>query len=137
MNINPKLWGYHGWSFLYYIILSYPNNPSEIQKNNIYNFFILVGKVLPCEKCRINYANHIIKYPLTDKILSSKQNLLNWFININNEVNILLNKPLVSYNEIINRYLNQNNPYIFNKQLLTIIIIIVLIILFIIILKVK
>ena len=34
-----------------------------------------------------NYLIHIKKIPLTNEILSSKENLINWLILIHNEVN--------------------------------------------------
>jgi hypothetical protein len=33
-NINPNIWGTHGWTFMHYITLAYPENPSEEDKKN-------------------------------------------------------------------------------------------------------
>ena len=47
-NINPVLWGKHGWTFLHYITLSYPDNPDEATKQMFKEFFTqIIWKVVP------------------------------------------------------------------------------------------
>ncbi|AYV78956.1 MAG: putative FAD-linked sulfhydryl oxidase [Edafosvirus sp.] len=101
INIDPKLWGYHTWNFMHYITLSYSENPTEEEMNDIKNFFLLIPKVLPCEKCRKNFILNLQKYPLTPQILQSKHQLILWLINMHNEVNIELGKPLITYDDVI------------------------------------
>lgn len=85
LNLNPKIWGSKGWFFLDSIALSYPANPTETDKNNFRNFFTLVGEMLPCEKCRINYGKHLKKLPLTDDVLRCKDTFFEWWVGIHNE----------------------------------------------------
>ena len=108
-NINPKLWGPSAWSFLHYITLAYPNNPTDIDKINIQNVFNNIGNVLPCEACRFNYSKNLLKHPLNDMALNSKNNLINWLINIHNEVNIENGKNILTYDEVIKLYFNKTN----------------------------
>ena len=75
ININPQLWGPHLWKFMHYLTLSYPDNPTNIDMNKFKNFFTMIGEYLPCEKCRVHYKNHNNNFPLTENILSSKDNL--------------------------------------------------------------
>lgn len=86
MSIDPSLWGESGWVFLHSIALAYPNNPSDIDKKNIKNFFTITGDVLPCTRCRDNFKQHLKKFPLSDEVLSSKLGIVTWINNINNEV---------------------------------------------------
>ena len=99
LNIDPEIWGKHGWFFLHSIVNAYPRNPTTADKKNMLNFFMYTQRVLPCFKCRENFAKHLNKYPLTDKILSSDKKLAKWLIDIHNEVNKLTHKKVLTYEE--------------------------------------
>lgn len=86
MNLNPNVWGPHGWFFIDSIVLSLPNNLSYEQKNIYKNFFISLQYVLPCAACREHYKQNLIEFPLTDAILSKKENMIKWILNIHNNV---------------------------------------------------
>lgn len=129
-NINPKLWGPPAWDFLFYILASYPDSPTISDKENIKIFFDSLKNVLPCYSCRINYNTHLNKYPLGNNELMSRYNLINWLINVKNEINMSQNKALISYDDVINKYIYGNVTsffYTYNK-ILTIVLIIVLIV---------
>ena len=132
-NISPTAWGPPGWKFLHYITFTYPNNPTNKEKESYLNFFKYVGDVLPCEKCRFNYQNHQAKYPLNNTVLSNKQNLVMWLINVHNEVNITTGKKALSYNEVMDIYFGQKKkPYrvrIYKKYLILLLIFVIIIIL--------
>ena len=85
--LGPDVWGPHGWKFIHYVTLGYPENPTLIDKKNYKNFFKLIGNVLPCGLCRNHYRNHLMEYPLSDKILDNKNKLIKWGINVHNAVN--------------------------------------------------
>jgi len=102
--MNPKIWGPHAWIFLHSITLAYPECPSKEDKENIKNFFVILGSVLPCSDCQNNYTNHLKKYPLTEKILSSKVKLQKWLVTVHNSVNKSQNKRLFSYEDFLNKY---------------------------------
>jgi hypothetical protein len=86
MNLNPKVWGPHAWFFLDSIMLSLPNKLNNEQKNIYKNFFTSLQYILPCEGCRNHYTENLKKYPLTDQILSNKENMIKWLLNIHNSV---------------------------------------------------
>jgi hypothetical protein len=128
-NINPTLWGPHAWKILHYITVAYPDNPTSKDKENIKNFFMSFSNVIPCENCRIHFALNLNKYPLTDSILSSKYNLINWLRDIHNEVNNRTGKPLMSYDDLIREYSDKKDNSNNNIEIVTIILLIVIIIL--------
>ncbi len=107
-NISPDIWGPFGWKFMHYITFTYPTYPTEEEKDNYKTFFLSMSKVLPCLKCRMNFKNHLVKYPLDDETLKTKKNLIEWLVNIHNEVNIMNNKPIMTPNEVMIMYLS--NP---------------------------
>ena len=84
INLNPLIWGPHAWFFLESIIISYPSNPTNDDKEHFKNFFTVLKNVLPCKKCRINYDKHLKNNPLDDNVLANKDNLFKWIIKIHN-----------------------------------------------------
>ena len=105
MNIdyNPKIWGPKAWFFIETIILSYPNNPTLNDKTIFKNFFNSLANILPCEKCRYNYKNHIKSNPLNDDILFNKNNLIEWIVKIHN---LSMGKKITK-KSMLNYYNNQ------------------------------
>jgi hypothetical protein len=118
MVIGPDKWGVHGWKFIHHIALGYPNNPTENDKNNYKSFFTLMGTVLPCSICSEHYNENLLIHPLNDEVLSSKTNLINWTIDMHNEVNKKHGKKIYDYDEALELIINNyNNLNTFNNEL--------------------
>lgn len=133
--MDPKKWGKYHWGMIYCVIINYPDNPTIEDKKTMMELFKLLQSLLPCENCRHHYGTYLVKYPLTENILSSRSKLLDWTININNEINRRLGKKEYSAEEVINYYTKpyQNN----NSQYITIFLFVALIILLICYIKLK
>ena len=107
MVITQKTWGPYGWKFMHMVALAYPNSPTNEDKENYKTFFTILGNVLPCQLCADHYKQNLINFPLTDYILSSRDTLLKWTIDIHNEVNKSIGKKILDYDEAIT--LTKNN----------------------------
>lgn len=117
MNLNPKVWGPHGWFFLDSIVLSLPNKLSYEQKNIYKNFFTSIQDILPCEGCREHYKQNLIKYPLTDVVLSNKENMIKWILNVHNNVRRDAKKIPISVTQYFEYYDKQyDDNYNKNKN---------------------
>ncbi len=97
--ITPEVWGPHGWKFIHYVTLGYPENPTPAQKEKYKAFLVLLKDVLPCSLCANHYGENLQKEPLTEEVMGSRENLIKWGINIHNIVNESKNKPVVKYIE--------------------------------------
>jgi uncharacterized membrane protein len=97
--VNPSIWGKHGWQFLHYVSIGYPENPTPEQKKQYQDFYLNIGNVLPCSKCQKNYYRHLEENPLTDTILSNKENFKNWVIAMHNAVNLENGKNIIGFSE--------------------------------------
>lgn len=132
--MDPNIWGKHAWIFLHTVVEAYPDKPLIEDKDNMRNFFYYSGNVLPCLKCKINFKKHMKEIPLTDDILSSKNRLRKWLIDIHNEVNLTTGKKVLSYhsaqNCILRMYKKKDRVTGFQKVLVIIIFIIIFMILF-------
>jgi hypothetical protein len=120
MGLGPDKWGVHGWKFIHHVALGYPNTPNENQKNNYKSFYTLIGSVLPCHICSDHYNEHLLIHPLTDEVLSSKINLINWTIDMHNEVNKIHGKKIYNYDEALEliktNFEDNNNKIIDNFE---------------------
>ena len=95
--MGPDIWGPHAWKFLHYVSLGYPSTPTNEQKHKYKQFFELLKTVLPCSICANHYAENYKKLPLTDEILSDREKLIKWVIDIHNIVNESKQKPIIRY----------------------------------------
>lgn len=132
-NLDPTLWGPHLWKFSHYFTIAYPDNPTDEDKIKYKTYFLSLQNYLPCEKCRYNYKRHLNEVPLTDEVLKSRYNLINWLINFHNIVNVENGKPKYSYDDFVNEYLKKDKGP--GKSMKVIIIAIFLVVFFIIINK--
>jgi len=140
MNVDPGLWGPGLWKSLHYITVGYPDMANDLQKKNAYNLFSSLQSMLPCEKCRYNYTQHLKLNPLTDAILSSRTKLMNWFIDIHNDVNKSLGKPQIPRDKALQIYTTQgdtNHLWNIDIRILTILVTAVLLIIFLFISRLK
>lgn len=103
--MKPEIWGPATWTLLHSITLEYPESPTTEDKENIKNFINCFGKVLPCEKCRINFKSHIEEIPLNDDVLNSRKNLIKWMIDVHNSVNKMNGKKELTYHDALKNIL--------------------------------
>jgi len=101
--MNQNIWGSHLWFSLHTITFSYPNNPTNKDKEQYKNFFYSLENVIPCSICKKNYKRHLIEHPIDDH-LNSKKKLVYWLIDIHNMVNAEIGKKIYSYDVIIKKY---------------------------------
>ena len=127
-NYNPNLWGSSAWTFLMYIGMAYPDNPTDVDKEYMKLFLRSMGNVLPCEKCRVNFSNHLLKLPLNDYVLSNRYNLLDWLATINNQIRMNNGETSMNNDDIIDKYITPKSyiqglcSYTFTISLICIII---------------
>tara|TARA_B100001115_G_C15630805_1_gene303079 strand:- start:190 stop:597 length:408 start_codon:yes stop_codon:yes gene_type:complete len=122
-SIKPKIWGPHGWKFMHYVSLGYPDNPTESDKQNYKNFYTSLQHILPCAKCAYNYSHNLKKYPI-DNHLGSRDTLVRWVIDIHNQVNTELNKKEYTYEEALSLYTEE--PPKFGDYLFKIIVLVII-----------
>jgi hypothetical protein len=108
--MDPSLWGNCGWKFIHSVTLAYPVDPTDKEMEKYYNFFTSLSNILPCGMCRNNYNNHLKKLPLTKNVLSCRNNLIRWGIDLHNVVNYQTGKKMLSYKEALQEINNSYSP---------------------------
>ena len=101
--MNPKFWGSGAWLFLHSITMNYPKEPTDQDKQIYVKFFKDLQDIIPCEKCGYNYGRHLKDYPI-EKALETRETMIQWLIQIHNEVNKELGYPIYTYDQVMEEY---------------------------------
>jgi len=96
MGVDPTIWGPKMWAMIHLICLQAPETIDANVRNAFYTFFTMMPYVLPCDKCREHWLEHVREYPL-EQMLDTREQLFLWSVNMHNLVNKSLGKPEVSY----------------------------------------
>ena len=104
--MNKNIWGPSGWLFMHSISFQYPEYPTEEDKNNYKVFFESLKNTIPCPKCREHYSENLKQKPIQ---LNSRDELIQWVIDIHNEVNEKNSKKIYSRQEVEKLYLSKYN----------------------------
>ena len=105
-GLNTKIWGPKLWFSLHCIAHGYPLKPTDEIKKKYFDFFTLVGDIMPCFYCRDSYKKFITtpNTALTLETMDARDNLCQWLYRLHNRVNEKLHKKYhVSY-ETVNKY---------------------------------
>ena len=90
--MRPSYWGKYFWKVIHITALAYPDNPSDVNKQDYRNFFETMGKVLPCKRCSNNYSGHMHNLPI-ENFMDSPDELFKWTVHLHNIVSKELGKP--------------------------------------------
>lgn len=113
MGLSPSLWGKQAWHFIHIVALSYPNNPSDADKENYSAFFNSLKHTLPCPICAKHFEENMVKLPIR---LESTKDLFEWSVDVHNEVNKSNGKKVLSYEEALKEINRNVMPKVVYKQ---------------------
>jgi len=97
---NPKIFGPPFWFTLHVSALHYPIHPSPIVRERMKGRILAIPFEVPCMACKPHAAAFIEsnKHRL-DEIVSSKDNLFNFYVDFHNKVNQRYGKRIWTYDE--------------------------------------
>ena len=101
--MDPTRWGPKLWFMLHTISFNYPDSPTYNDKVNTKNFYEILRYIIPCDVCRVHYTEHLGNMPI-DNYLDSKENLIMWVLKLHNTVNISLDKPTWTLEQLKSHY---------------------------------
>ena len=112
---SRKSWNLY-WNSLHWLSFNYPEIPNENDKKQIANLTEkMIDNGLACPRCKMHFKLWNKKHPVIESY-NSKENLIKWYIDLHNDVNMRNNKGIFTieqikdiykdfdYNELINRY---------------------------------
>ena len=104
-SANPEVWGPAFWFSLHNGALRYPIQASPTWKERMKHFILGIPVMVPCEKCSDHATAHLeSNYYRMDEIVSSRNNLFEFFWEFHNFVNERLNKPKMSLDNAYKMY---------------------------------
>jgi hypothetical protein len=88
-GLITSIWGPHEWEGFHAKTFGYPISPTEEQKKDYFDYFVLLGKVLPCVYCRGSYQKFIKEGDtiLNMDVMQSRENLTRWGFRLHDAVN--------------------------------------------------
>lgn len=113
--MDPTVWGPKLWFIMHTYALNYSDNPSRHEKHDMAEFFNNLKTTIPCNRCRLNYNRHLETNPVENH-LTDKHTLFKWTVDIHNETNKSIGKPIYSYEEAERYYNDQYNRNISHKS---------------------
>lgn len=110
---DPKVWGPPFWYTLHVSAAHYPLNPSSIVQERMKQRILAIPYEIPCAVCR-PHASAFIENNRDnlDKIVSSRENLIKFYVDFHNQVNKRYGKPLWTYQQAIDKYSGTKINYI-------------------------
>lgn len=104
--MDISVWGPAMWQSMHSISFAYPEQPSHHEQAAAFSFLQSLCTLLPCPQCRMHYAAYL-KSTIPSTMagpLKSKQGLVKWTIDLHNDVNERLGKPIMPYEEVHRRF---------------------------------
>jgi hypothetical protein len=100
--IEPNGMGlYKGlWDTLHLYAHNFPDNPSELEKHSASNFYRSFSGAISCvNPCRVHYHQYLETYPI-ENYLDSRSSLKQYVVDLHNDVNKRLGKPLLTCEQV-------------------------------------
>lgn len=117
-KITPKEWGPIWWEFINVYVNQYPEVPNTAEQEMMFWFLSNLSTTLPCEKCREHYAELIAnKKQKLQNAVRNRVELWKFVVDIHNEINKRLGKPIQSYDKA---YHNLKNTIVNRRKWTTI-----------------
>jgi len=96
--MDPSAWGPHAWFMIESSII---HMPEDADISRFVDFLTNLQYILPCKGCRDNYADHLKDKPPPK---TTKNDLVDWVINLHNEVREYQGKPKRTKDDVIQYY---------------------------------
>lgn len=113
MNYQPSVWGSSAWSLMHFLAEK-SRHQDELYAKHFARWLYLLKYLLPCEKCRHNYTEHLDVIPIP---VSSKRNSFVLWVyklhkRVNDSRNIKKNPTYISVRDLWHkRYIQIKEPY--------------------------
>lgn len=95
------VWGPVLWKSLHKITFTYPENPSIAHRKTMHEYMLRFAQVLPCKTCSVHFLQLV-----NDTIpnyeahaLDGPRELSRWGVDVHNDVNARLGKPIYTYEQ--------------------------------------
>lgn len=99
-QISKPDWSRPLWIFLYTILSTYPDKPTQETQQYLYNFLISLQAIMPCHTCAEHFLAHLSSPNFKDA-LTSRYNFAKWIFHVHNDINLRTGKPTLSFEQSV------------------------------------
>ena len=97
-------WGKSMWRFLHIYSFSYPEIPSELEKENALKFITSISHALPCSSCRKHCRKYCNSKKKLNDALKSREDMVAFFYDFHSAVNKRLGKDNITLQDCRDMY---------------------------------
>lgn len=116
MHYRSNVWGPFGWYFLHSIsYYNLFNSLSLKEKEGLKLIIISLNSIIPCPECRKHFSQKYKKIDI-NKLIDNPNELINWIIQIHNEVNKSNKKKSYTRHQVDQLYTLSNERQIINQH---------------------
>ena len=108
IGMAPSVWGPLFWTTMHIVTLGYSPNPSKEEQAAVIQFFRSLEFVIPCPICRSHYSKFLKDDPVENHV-NSRDALIKWLFDVHNNVNMQLNKPVLTWEQYIEQVKKLHN----------------------------
>ncbi len=107
LKLHSSCWGSELQTAMFSVGFTYPDGPSiGLQtKTKVW----LQNMRMGCLGCESGYANALLKFPVTDDVVLTRQNLLTWMVNIRNYDRANRGVPAIAFSDVCEYYNAKHN----------------------------
>lgn len=102
-SYDPDAFGPAFWFTLHNSSTTYPHNPTDVIKAHMKQLLINLPLLVPCVSCKEHFYSFLRQSDL-DRVVSSRDALFEYFVNVHNYVNKRFGKPEMSLEQAKNVY---------------------------------
>lgn len=103
-GIDPRLWGPSAWTFLHYVALGYPVQPTPADVDDYRAFIYSLPYIIPCQKCRLNLAAHLNSMPPDRALAGGRSAFFAWTVDLHNVSLSESKRPCFTHEMAARRY---------------------------------
>lgn len=96
---TKDVWSFYKWRDMYSVAVTYPDNPSEEDMDQVEAYMRAQAHLMPCLKCAPHFSKHVNSS--IKEARKSRKNLLLWLFSVHNDVNSRTGKPVYSTEDSI------------------------------------
>lgn len=102
---SPDIFGPKLWFLLHNSASLYPEKPTNAIKQEMKNMIIGIPSLVLCNKCKAHIRTWIYNNSDLDRVVKNRDSLFLYFLQMHNDVNRRIGKPIWTLEKAISKYL--------------------------------
>lgn len=114
-DLDPEIWGPYYWFVLHTIAITYPIKANDVAMKKYYEFIHNLPLFIPNTNIGNIFSKLLDNYPVKP-YLNNRESFIKWMHFIHNKINMLTDKPLMSYEDAMNTIYHAYKPKKYKMQ---------------------